>query len=86
MLFTASVTRIFDYDAFAGAEFLTQPVLLVAGSAAGSLWQAERLNKRIPENTDLVLVEGAGHVGLYDRPEYVDQAMAALTPFFETNL
>ncbi|MEU1997330.1 alpha/beta hydrolase [Nocardia gamkensis] len=86
MLFTASVTRIFDYDAFAGAEFLTQPVLLVAGSAAGSLWQAEALHKRLPENTDLVLVEGAGHVGLYDRPDYVDRAMAALSPFFTANL
>ncbi|MEV6218079.1 alpha/beta hydrolase [Nocardia sp. NPDC051833] len=86
MLFTSSVTRIFDYDAFAGVEFLTQPVLLVAGSAAGSLWQAENLNKRLPENTELVVVEGAGHVGLYDRPEYVDQAMAALTPFFTATL
>ncbi|MEU2090004.1 alpha/beta hydrolase [Nocardia beijingensis] len=87
MLFTASVPRIFAFDAFDRAEeLLDRPVLLVAGTAAGSLWQAENLHKRLPETTALVLVDGAGHVGLYDKREYVDQAVAALTPFFTEKL
>ncbi|MGW5570343.1 alpha/beta hydrolase [Nocardia thailandica] len=87
MLFTASVPRIFAFDAFDRAEeLLDRPVLLVAGTAAGSLWQAENLHKRLPENSELVYVEGAGHVGLYDVPAYVDQAVDALDPFFAGRL
>ncbi|MFF0527877.1 alpha/beta hydrolase [Nocardia amikacinitolerans] len=87
MLFTASVPRIFAFDAFDRAEeLLDRPVLLVAGTKAGSRWQAENLHKRLPENSELVDVEGAGHVGLYDKPEYVDKALSVLAPFFTGKL
>ncbi|MFF3375370.1 alpha/beta hydrolase [Streptomyces sp. NPDC002680] len=82
MLFT-SVANIYAFDAFHQVEtLLTQPLLMVAGSEAGSLWQAERLLPRVNGPKELALIEGAGHVSLYDVPEYVDQVTAHLTPFF----
>ncbi|MBK6009751.1 alpha/beta hydrolase [Streptomyces sp. MBT53] len=82
MLFT-SIASIYAYDAFHQVEtLLTQPLLMVAGSKAGSLWQAERLLPRVSSPKELAVVDGAGHVSLYDVPEYVDQVTAHLTPFF----
>ncbi|MEU3620486.1 alpha/beta hydrolase [Streptomyces sp. NPDC006872] len=46
MLFT-SIANIYAFDAFHQVEtLLTQPLLMVAGSRAGSLWQAEQLLPR----------------------------------------
>ncbi|MGW1781865.1 alpha/beta hydrolase [Streptomyces sp. NPDC002143] len=82
MLFT-SIANIYAFDAFHQVEtLLTRPLLMVAGSKAGSLWQAERLLPRVNSPKELAVVDGAGHVSLYDVPEYVDQVTAHLTPFF----
>ncbi|WP_107503111.1 alpha/beta hydrolase [Streptomyces geranii] len=82
MLFT-SIANVYAFDAFHQVEtLLTQPLLMVAGSKAGSLWQAEQLLPRVNAPKELALVEGAGHVSLYDVPEYVDQVTAHLSPFF----
>ncbi|MEU1449336.1 MULTISPECIES: alpha/beta hydrolase [Streptomyces] len=82
MLFT-SIANVYAFDAFHQVEtLLTQPLLMVAGSKAGSLWQAEQLLPRVNSPKELAIVDGAGHVSLYDIPEYVDQATAHLSPFF----
>lgn len=82
MLFT-SVANIYAFDAFHQVEtLLTQPLLMVAGSKAGSLWQAEQLLPRVNSPKELAVIDGAGHVSLYDVPEYVDQVTAHLSPFF----
>ncbi|MCX4615605.1 MULTISPECIES: alpha/beta hydrolase [Streptomyces] len=82
MLFT-SIANVYAFDAFHQVEtLLTQPLLMVAGSKAGSLWQAEQLLPRVNSPKELAIVDGAGHVSLYDIPEYVDQPTAHLSPFF----
>ncbi|MER6957599.1 alpha/beta hydrolase [Streptomyces sp. NPDC000618] len=82
MLFT-SIANIYAFDAFHQVEtLLTQPLLMVAGSKAGSLWQAEQLLPRVTSPKELAVVDGAGHVSLYDVPEYVDEVTAHLSPFF----
>lgn len=81
-------TQLVTYDAFHLAElFLTQPLLLVAGSVAGSKWYSEDLYKRAA-STDktLYLVEGADHMQMYDVPQYVEEAISVLVPFFKKNL
>ncbi|MFQ2257323.1 alpha/beta hydrolase [Aeromonas dhakensis] len=81
---TRNLNQIITYDAYHKAEaFLTQPILAVAGSVAGSKWMSDDLLARAA-STDKTLhvVEGANHMSLYDVPHYVDEAVAKLAPFF----
>ena len=83
-----NLSQIITYDAYHKAEaFLTQPVLAVAGSVAGSKWMSEDLMARAA-STDKTLhvIDGANHMSLYDVPEYVDQAVAQLGAFFNRTL
>ncbi|MFJ6010705.1 alpha/beta hydrolase [Streptomyces sp. NPDC092952] len=86
-LFTRSVSRIFTFDAFHMVEdLLVQPVLVVAGSEAGSLWMSTELHGRARSPKKLVLVEGGTHMDFYDVPEYVGRAIAEAAPFFAEHL
>ena len=79
-----NLTQIITYDAYNKAEaFLTQPILAVAGSKAGSKWMSDDLIARAA-STDktLHIVEGSDHMDLYDVPRYVDEAVSKLAPFF----
>ncbi|WP_421167113.1 alpha/beta hydrolase [Aeromonas dhakensis] len=81
---TRNLNQIITYDAYHKAEaFLTQPILAVAGSVAGSKWMSDDLLARAA-STDKTLhvVEGANHMSLYDVPRHVDEAVAKLVPFF----
>ncbi|MFF2383646.1 alpha/beta hydrolase [Streptomyces sp. NPDC058108] len=85
-LFTKSVSRIFTFDAFHMVEdLLTQPILIVAGSEAGSLWMSTELHGRVRAPKKLV-VEGGAHMDFYDVPEYVGRAVEEAVPFFRENL
>lgn len=83
-----SLTQIVSYDAYNKAEaFLTQPLLLVAGSAAGSKWMSDDLLARAAStDKELHVVDGANHMSLYDVPVYVDEAISVLAPFFQAKL
>ncbi|WP_413534011.1 alpha/beta hydrolase [Empedobacter brevis] len=66
---------------------LTQPLLIIAGSEAGTLWSSKLLyEKAASENKELIILEGGNHFDLYDKPEYVNQAVEKMIPFFENNL
>ncbi len=83
-----NLNQIITYDAYHLAEaFLTQPILAVAGSVAGSKWMSDDLLARAA-STDKTLhvVEGANHMSLYDVPKYVDEAVSVLAPFFRAKL
>lgn len=83
-----SLTQIITYDAYHKAEaFLTQPVLAVAGSAAGSKWMSDDLLARAASaDKRMHVVEGANHMSLYDVPKYVEEAISQLVPFFRVKL
>ncbi len=83
-----SLTQIITYDAYNKAEaFFTQPLLAIVGSNAGSKWMSEDLIHRAA-STDktLYVVDGANHMSLYDKLNFVDEAVAQLVPFFTTKL
>ena len=83
-----NLMQIITYDAYHKAEaFLTQPILAVAGSNAGSKWMSDDLIARAA-STDktLYVVAGADHMDLYDVPRYVDEAVSQLAPFFNAKL
>lgn len=83
-----SLTQLVTYDAFNMAEiFLTQPLFAVVGSVAESKWMTDDLmNRAASENKKMHIVEGANHMKLYDVPQYLDQAVAQLAPFFKEHL
>lgn len=79
-----SLNQIITYDAYHKAEaFLTQPILAVAGSVAGSKWMSDDLLARAASTDKAMhIVEGANHMDLYDGKPYVAEAVSVLTPFF----
>lgn len=81
-------TQVLTYDAFFKADvFLTQPLLVIAGSAADSKWVSDQLmEKAASADKKSVVIDGANHMELYDKPEYVRQAAAALSEFFTEKL
>ena len=64
---------------------LTQPLIVIAGSKAGSLWHSEELHAKAAGPKELVVIEGATHMDLYDGPG-VGRSMEKLSPFFKRNL
>ena len=87
LLFT-SVSYGILFDGFGQADkLLTQPLLLIAGSEAGSLWHSQELNKKAAsKNKELFIVKGATHMDLYDGKQYVPQVTDKLKEFFSKNL
>lgn len=83
-----SLAQLVTYDAFNNVElFLTQPLLVIAGSDAGTRWISEDLHRRAAsQDKDLLIVEGGTHIGLYDLPDLVGAAMARLAPFYQKHL
>lgn len=83
-----SLTQLATYDAFNFANyFLTQPLLTIVGNVAESKWMSDDLMKRAAStNKKMYIVEGSNHMKLYDIPQYVDEAVGQLVPFFTTNL
>lgn len=76
------------FDATDQMALIGQPLLMIAGSAADSLYMSEDAFAKATATQDkqLVLIEGAKHIETYWVPDYVDQEMAALTPFFARTL
>ncbi len=65
---------------------LTQPLLVIAGSEAGSLWHSQELySKAASKDKELFVIDGATHMDLYAGPK-VDQALDKLAPFFKRSL
>ncbi|WP_151799799.1 alpha/beta hydrolase [Acinetobacter nosocomialis] len=85
---TRSLTQLITYDAYNKAEaFLTQPLVAIAGSVAGSKWMSEDLIQRAAsQDKTLHIVEGANHMELYDIPQYVNEASSVLADFFKMKL
>jgi len=83
-----SLDQIITYDAFNKAEaFLTQPLLTVVGSQAGSKWMSDDLMQRAgTSDKRQYVVEGANHMSMYDGEDYVSEAVAQLAPFFKSKM
>lgn len=80
-----------DWDAYDRVEvFLTQPLMVVIGDKPGA-FASQRLSMELygraaSKDKHLVVVEGASHYDLYDRPEPTAVALDNLVPFFRTHL
>ena len=63
-----------------------RPLLVIAGSKADTLFWSQEVRKKAKEPKELFVVDGATHIDLYDRPQFVTPAVAKLTAFFSQHL
>jgi fermentation-respiration switch protein FrsA (DUF1100 family) len=66
------------------AEISPRPVLLIAGDHAHSRYFSEDAFKAAAEPKELVIIDDANHVDLYDRADKIP--FDRITTFFDTNL
>jgi fermentation-respiration switch protein FrsA (DUF1100 family) len=82
-----SVDKMATFDAFAPVPLIGQrPLLMVVGSRAVTSWMSVEAFQRATGPKELHWVEGASHVDLYDKPQYVGPTVDRLTEFFHANL
>jgi len=76
------------WDATNQIELINQPLLMIAGSKADSLYMTQDAFAKATGTIDkqLVLLEGATHIETYWVPKYVDAAVASLTTFYTRTL
>lgn len=86
MLFTSN-DKLAAFDAFAHIETVSpRAVLLIIGENADTAYFSEKAYNKAKQPKELYKIKGASHIDLYDRPEYVGQAVSKLTDFFNKNL
>jgi len=84
----SSLLDLMRWDATDQIELIEQPLLMMAGSKADSLYMTEDAFAKASGTKDkeLFRIDGATHIGTYWVPEYVDAAMGKMTPFFARTL
>lgn len=85
---TSSLLDLMRWDATEQMELISQPLLMIAGSKADSLYMTKDAFPKATGTKDKELFEiaGATHIETYWVPKYVDVAMGKLAPFFARTL
>lgn len=85
---TESLMDLAAFDAAQNMDLITQPLLMIAGSRADSLYMTEdAFGKAVnAKEKELYLIPGATHIQTYWVKDYVDAVTAKLTSFFDKNL
>jgi uncharacterized protein len=82
-----SVEHMAHYDSYAHIDWISpHPLLMVAGTEADTAYFSKEAIEKAGDPKELHWIEGAGHFELYDRDEYVKQAVARIAPFFDEAL
>jgi uncharacterized protein len=63
-----------------------RPLLVIAGSKADTLFWSQEVHEKAKDPKELFVIDGATHIDLYDRPQFVTPAVAKLTGFFSQHL
>lgn len=85
---TSSLLDLMRWDATNQIELIDQPLLMIAGSKADSLYMSEDAFAKATGTKDkeLFKLNGATHIETYWVPKYVDAAVAKLTEFYGRTL
>ncbi|MGW4350032.1 alpha/beta hydrolase [Streptomyces sp. NPDC004690] len=82
-----SIDQIAQYDSYAMVRLISpRPLLMIIGSEADTGYFSREAIEQADEPKELFVIDGATHVDLYDKDEYVTPALAKLTAFFADNL
>jgi len=85
---TSSLLDLMRWDATEQIELISQPLLMIAGSKADSLYMTEDAFPKATGTKDkqLFKIEGATHIETYWVPKYVEAALGQLKPFYARTL
>jgi fermentation-respiration switch protein FrsA (DUF1100 family) len=85
---TSSLLDLMRFDATNQIELIHQPLLMIAGTKADSLYMTEDAFAKASgaKDKELFLIDGATHIETYWKPEYVNQATGKLTQFYGKTL
>lgn len=84
----SSLLDLMNFDAATNMDLINQPLLMIAGDKADTLYMTESafpLATNAKEK-ELFLIKGATHIETYWKPEYVSQAIDKLTAFYGKNI
>jgi uncharacterized protein len=82
-----SFDKMLQYSALDIIHLLAPtPLLLIAGSRAETLQQSQAAYANAHEPKELFLIDGGTHFDFYDKPEYLEPAVAKIGSFFKTYL
>ncbi|MEU3854877.1 alpha/beta hydrolase [Streptomyces sp. NPDC029554] len=82
-----SIDRMAGFDAFALLPLLgRRPLLMIAGTRAVTSWMTVEAFQKAVGPKECHWIDGASHVDLYDKDQYVTPAVQKLTDFFTTEL
>jgi hypothetical protein len=63
-----------------------RPLLLIAGSEADTLYFSQDAYERAAEPKELMIIDGASHIDLYHKAEYVPTVATKLANFYHQHL
>ncbi|RSN27891.1 hypothetical protein DMC61_23425 [Amycolatopsis sp. WAC 04169] len=82
-----SIDRLASFDAFHAVPLIApRPLVQIVGSRAVTSWMAVEVHQRATGPKELHWIDGASHVDLYDKKQYIDPAIDKLTDFFTGHL
>lgn len=74
-----SLDRIAEYSSYDHADMISpHPLLMIAGTNADTRYFSEMAIEKAKEPKELFLIDGATHISLYDKPEYVELQLKSL--------
>ena len=80
----SSNDKLAAWDAFQYIDTVSpRPLLFIVGEKADTLYFTEDAYSKAKEPKEIFTINGATHVDLYDKPEYVNQVVRKLTEFFD---
>lgn len=79
--------RLAAFHAFDLIETISpRPILLIVGSKADTIYFSQTAYDMARQPKEMFYIEGATHVDLYDKPEFVEQVADKLADFFGKSL
>lgn len=84
----SSLLGLMSFDAASNMDLINQPLLMVAGSKADSLYMTQSAFKDAvnAKNKELFLIDGATHIETYWKQPYVNQTVEKLARFYGKSL
>lgn len=84
----SNLIDLMQFDATDRMDLLNQPLLMMAGSQADTLYMTQDAYKKATNTAskELFLIDGATHIQTYWKPEFVNSAVDKLKSFFAKTL
>ncbi|WP_425839901.1 alpha/beta hydrolase [Streptomyces fractus] len=82
-----TIDQVAQFDAYGLIDLLApRPLLMIAGSEADTRYFSEDAVSAYSGPGEVVIIDGATHIDMYDKPQYVDPASEKIVDFFGKHL